>query len=98
MMLDTHVLSVWVNPGVFAVPLIAAVVTFLIGANKTSRAIGLLVPVAVFAASVLLVIATMEGEVVVSQVAGWQGGVAIAFVADLLSALMLGVSAVSSNP
>ncbi len=93
MITDTDTLSIWVIPGVFALPLIAAVVAFVIGANRVSRAIGLLVPVVVFAASVLLVIATMEGEVVVSQVAGWQGGVAIAFVADLLSALMLGVSA-----
>jgi multicomponent Na+:H+ antiporter subunit D len=90
---DTLFLSTWIIPGVFVLPLLAAVVTFAIGANHLSRLIGLAVPAAVFAASVVLVIATAEGGVIVSQVSGWQGGVAIAFVADLLSALMLGVSA-----
>jgi multicomponent Na+:H+ antiporter subunit D len=93
MSIDVAFLSTWALPAVFGVPLIAAVITFVLGANVVSRYIGLLVPVGVFAVSVLLVFATIDGQVVVSQIAGWPGGVAIAFVGDMLSALMLGVSA-----
>ncbi len=86
-------LSVWGLPAVFGLPLVAAVLTFMLGAGHVSRIIGLVIPSVVFVVAVFLLIETMDGEVVVSQVAGWPGGVAIAFVADVLSALMLAVSA-----
>ncbi len=92
MNIDIAFLSTWALPLVFLGPLIAAVITFVLGASAVSRFIGLLVPLGVFAVSIALVIATMDGQVVVSQIAGWPGGVAIAFVGDLFSALMLGVS------
>lgn len=91
---DVAFLSTWALPAVFVGPLIAAVITFVLGSSVLARFIGLLVPIGVFAISVLLVFATLDGQVVVAQIAGWQGGVAIAFVGDLLSALMLGASAV----
>lgn len=94
MMPDLAFLSTWALPLVFIGPLIAAAITFIIGSGPVSRFIGLLVPIGVFAVSVLLVFATIDGQVVVSQIAGWPGGVSIAFVGDLLSALMLGASAV----
>jgi len=90
---DLMFLSTWALPAVFGVPLFAAAITFILGAGWISRLIGLLVPAGVFVIAVFLVIATADGGVVVSQIAGWPGGIAIAFVADTLSALMLGVSA-----
>jgi len=93
MNIDVTFLSTWVLPAVFLGPLIAAVITFVLGAGAITRYIGLLVPLGVFVVAVLLVLTTMDGQVVVSQIAGWPGGVSIAFVGDLLSALMLGVSA-----
>jgi multicomponent Na+:H+ antiporter subunit D len=90
---DPMFLSTWAMPAVFGIPLFAAAITFILGAGWISRFIGLLVPAIVFIIAVFLVIATADGGVVVSQIAGWPGGIAIAFVADMLSALMLGVSA-----
>jgi multicomponent Na+:H+ antiporter subunit D len=90
---DLVFLSTWALPLVFGVPLFAAAITFLLGAGWLSRLIGLAVPAGVFIIAVLLIIATADGGVVVSQIAGWPGGIAIAFVADMLSSLMLGVSA-----
>lgn len=92
-MTDATFLTTWALPAVFGLPLIAAVATFVLGAGKASRVIGLLVPVAVFVVAVLLIGATAEGGVLVSQIAGWPGGIAIAFVGDLFSALMLATSA-----
>ena len=90
---DLIMLSTWALPAVFGVPLFAAAITFLLGAGWLSRLIGLAVPVGIFIVSVSLVLATADGGVVVTQIAGWPGGIAIAFVADMFSALMLGVSA-----
>ncbi|MGA0209505.1 MAG: monovalent cation/H+ antiporter subunit D family protein, partial [Candidatus Nanopelagicales bacterium] len=93
-MTDASFLSTWALPIVFIGPLIAAVATFVLGARWISRLIGLLVPVLVFIVAVLLILATLDGQVVVSQIAGWPGGVSIAFVGDLFSALMLAATAV----
>ncbi len=93
-MVDVSFLSTWALPLVFVGPLIAAVVTFILGARWSSRLIGLLVPILVFVVAVLMVLATIDGQVVVAQIAGWPGGVSIAFVGDLFSALMLGATAV----
>jgi multicomponent Na+:H+ antiporter subunit D len=93
-MTDAAFLTTWALPAVFVLPLIAAVITFIIGAGWVSRVIGLLVPIVVFIFAVFLIVATAEGEVLVSQIAGWPGGIAIAFVGDLFSALMLATSAV----
>lgn len=93
-MADVSFLSTWALPIVFIGPLIAAVATFVLGATWVSRVVGLLVPIVVFIVAVLLILATMEGQVVVSQIAGWPGGVSIAFVGDLFSALMLAATAV----
>lgn len=86
-------LSTWAMPAVFGIPLFGAAITFILGAGWISRLIGLIIPAVVFIIAVFLVIATADGGVVVSQIAGWPGGISIAFVADMLSALMLGVSA-----
>lgn len=90
---DLMLLSTWALPAVFGVPLFAAAITFILGAGWLSRVIGLAVPVGVFVVAVFLVVAIADGGVVVAQIGGWPGGIAIAFVADMLSALMLGVSA-----
>ena len=90
---DLIMLSTWALPAVFGVPLFAAAITFLLGAGWLSRLIGLAVPIGIFIVAVSLVLATADGGVVVTQIAGWPGGIAIAFVADMFSALMLGVSA-----
>lgn len=81
-------------PLIFAVPLLAAVLVALTGSRAVGRVLGLAVPGAVSVAGVALAVRTSGGEVVVAQVGGWPGGVAIPFVADLLSALMLVVSGV----
>jgi multicomponent Na+:H+ antiporter subunit D len=93
MTMDTTYLAAWAVPAVFGVPILAAVLAFALGTGRLTRIIGLAVPAGVFVVAVALVLATMEGAVIVSQIGGWPGGVAIAFVVDLLSALMLGVSA-----
>lgn len=81
-------------PLFFAVPLLAAVLAALTGSRAVGRVLGLAVPVAVAVAGVLLAVRTSGGDVVVAQVGGWPGGLAIPFVADLLSALLLIVSGV----
>ena len=86
-------LSDWGLPAVFGLPIIAGVITFVLGSGYVSRIIGLAIPSLIFVIAAFLLVETMDGEVVVSQIAGWPGGIAIAFVADVLSALMLAVSA-----
>ena len=93
-MTDVSFLTTWALPAVFGVPLFAAVATFILGARWSSRLIGLLVPIVVFVIAVLLIVATADGSVVVAQIAGWPGGVSIAFVGDLFSALMLAATSV----
>jgi len=90
---DVSFLTTWAMPAIFGLPLFVAVITFVLGAGKTSRVIGLAVPVVVFIFAVFLILATANGEVLVTQIAGWPGGVAIAFVADLFSSLLLATSA-----
>ena len=79
-------------PLFFAVPLIAAVIAIMVNRQQVSRAIALIVPAAVVVAAVAAIAETADGSVLVAQVAGWPGGFAIAFVADVFSALMLLVS------
>jgi multicomponent Na+:H+ antiporter subunit D len=77
-----------------AVPVLSAVLVVATQRRIVRRAVGIVVPAAVSVAGIALVIATRDGQVVVAQVGGWPGGIAITFVADLLSALMLVVSGV----
>jgi multicomponent Na+:H+ antiporter subunit D len=80
-------------PLVVGGPLLAAVLAVLVPRPVVRRVLALAVPTAVGAGGVALVVATRDGDVVATQVAGWLPGVAIAFAADTLSALMLVVSA-----
>lgn len=80
-------------PLVVGGPLLAAVLAVLVPGAMVRRVLALAVPAAVGAGGVALVAATRDGDVVATQVAGWLPGVAIAFAADTLSALMLVVSA-----
>jgi multicomponent Na+:H+ antiporter subunit D len=80
-------------PLVVAVPLLAAVLAIAVGSPALRRTLALVVPAAAAIAGVWLVAATRDGDVVATQVAGWLPGIAIPFAADLLSALMLTVSA-----
>ncbi len=80
-------------PLLFVGPLLAAVVSLLIPGLRTGRVLGLVIPAVVAGCGAVLVALTHDGSVVVAQVAGWPGGVAIPFAADLLSALMVTVSA-----
>jgi multicomponent Na+:H+ antiporter subunit D len=57
--------------------------------GRLGRVLVLIVPAAIAVAGAALVGATRDGQVVVAQVAGWPGGVAIPFVADLFSAMLL---------
>ena len=81
-------------PLFFAVPVLAGVLAALAGSRTLGRALGLAVPAAVVAGGVALAFSTSGGQVVVAQVGGWPGGLAIPFVADLLSSLLLVVSGV----
>jgi multicomponent Na+:H+ antiporter subunit D len=80
-------------PLVVAVPFVAAALTALVPRAWLRRSIALAVPIGAGALGVALVIETSDGSVVATQVGGWIPGVAIAFAADTLSALMLTVSA-----
>jgi multicomponent Na+:H+ antiporter subunit D len=81
-------------PLFFAVPVLAAVLVAVTGNRTLGRILGLAVPGVVAIAGVALAVWTSGGEVIVAQVGGWPGGLAIPFVADLLSALLLVVSGV----
>jgi multicomponent Na+:H+ antiporter subunit D len=76
-------------PLFFVGPLLAAAVSLLVGSTRVRWSLGLAAPVLVLAGGLALIWATRDGSVVVAQVAGWPGGVAIPFVADTLSALLL---------
>jgi len=80
-------------PLVVAVPFVAAALAALVPRTWLRRSLVLAVPVGVGVVGVGLVIETSDGSVVATQVGGWVPGVAIAFAADTLSALMLTVSA-----
>jgi multicomponent Na+:H+ antiporter subunit D len=80
-------------PLVVAVPFLAAVLAVLAPHPVLRRTLAVLVPVAAGVAGVALVVETQDGDVAATQVAGWLPGIAIPFAADLLSALMLTVSA-----
>ena len=79
-------------PLVVAGPFLAAIISMLVRQAVVSRLLLVAVPLAVIAGGVSLVVATADGSVVATQVAGWIPGVAIPFAADTLSALMLTVS------
>jgi multicomponent Na+:H+ antiporter subunit D len=77
-------------PFVVALPLLAAAISPLTGRNMLIRRTLLLgTPALVLIFAVMLVIETRDGNVVVEQVADWNAGIAIAFAADLFSALVL---------
>lgn len=80
-------------PLVVAVPFVGAIASMLVRRAVVSRLLLVAVPLGVLAGGVSLVVATADGSVVATQVAGWVPGVAIPFAADTLSALMLTVSA-----
>ncbi len=84
-------MSAWL-PLFVAGPLLAAVIALVARPPGVGRALVLLTPALVCLGGVALVAATSDGTVVAAQVAGWPAGIAIPFVADLLSALMLVVS------
>jgi multicomponent Na+:H+ antiporter subunit D len=77
-------------PFVVALPLLAAAVAPLTRQSQVlSRVLLLGTPALVLTFGILLVIETRDGDVLAEQVAGWAPGIAIAFVADLFSALVL---------
>ncbi len=76
-------------PLLFAVPILAAAVSVLDRSGRLGRVLAVAVPAGLALAGGALVWATRDGQVVVAQVAGWPGGVAIPFVADLFAALLL---------
>ncbi|MGJ7439806.1 monovalent cation/H+ antiporter subunit D family protein [Aquipuribacter sp. MA13-6] len=61
---------------------------------RLQRAITFLVSTLVLGYGLTMAWSTSDGSVVVEQVAGWQGGIAIPFAVDTLSALMVSVAAV----
>jgi len=72
-----------------AVPLLAAAAALVVPSPRARCALALGATTTVLATAVSLVVATRDGAVVAAQVGGWPGGVAIAFAADALSALLL---------
>lgn len=80
-------------PLVVAGPFLGAVIAMAVPWRWARRALAVGVPAAILAAGVALVLATRDGTVLAAQVGGWLPGIAIPFAADLLSALMLSVSA-----
>lgn len=76
-----------------AAPMLAAAVLLMVRARWAHRTIGFLVTIGVLVLGVSLLVASGDG-VLVEQVAGWPGGIAVPLVADTLSALLLVVSAV----
>lgn len=81
-----------VLPLFVAGPLLAAVISLVLRPPVVGRILVLLTPALVILGGAALVGATSDGTVLVAQVAGWPAGIAIPFVADLLSSLMLLVS------
>jgi multicomponent Na+:H+ antiporter subunit D len=80
-------------PLLVAVPLLVAFVAArLPGRPGLRRALGLGTSAGVLVAAVTMVVATRDGAVLVAQVAGWPGGIAIPFAVDTLSALMVAVA------
>jgi multicomponent Na+:H+ antiporter subunit D len=80
-------------PLLVAVPLLVAFVAARMpGRPVVRRVLGLGTSGGVLVAAVGLVLATRDGTVLVAQVAGWPGGIAIPFAVDTLSALMVGVA------
>ena len=84
-------MSAWL-PLFVAGPLLAAVISLVVRPRWVGRALVLITPALVILGGAALVGATSDGTVIVAQVAGWPAGIAIPFVADLLSSLMLVVS------
>ena len=84
-------MSTWL-PLFVAGPLLAAVISLVVRPPVVGRALALLTPALVMLGGAALVAATSDGTVIATPVAGWPAGIAIPFVADLLSSLMLVVS------
>lgn len=88
-------MSVALLPLLVAVPLLAAGLLVLAGDRRRLHAIVLMaVLVGSTAAGVALVVATSGGDALAHGLASWPVGIAIPFVADMLSALMLTVTGV----
>ncbi|GLJ80591.1 monovalent cation/H+ antiporter subunit D family protein [Microbacterium imperiale] len=80
-------------PLIVAIPLLAAgVAAFARRDRPWSRVLLLTVLTGNIVAAVALVVATADGSVLAHGVGGWPNGIAIPFVADALSALMLTVA------
>lgn len=76
-----------------AVPLfVGAATVALRKARAVRHCLSLAALIAVFGASIVLVAETSDGTVIAHQVGLWENGIAIPFVADALSALMLMVT------
>jgi multicomponent Na+:H+ antiporter subunit D len=77
-----------------ALPLVAAgLLVLLPGGRLLHRTVGLAASAAVLVLALLLVAETSDGAVVSQDIGAWPPGVAIVFVADQFSALMLAVTA-----
>ena len=80
-------------PLAVAVPLLAAALTAVVPSRTVRAVILLATHLAAVAFGVVLVVAVDGGEVLVSNVGLWPNGIAIPFVADMFSALMMTVTA-----
>ncbi len=76
-----------------AVPLLVAAVLLVVRQRAAQRALGLATTGTVLGLGAWLVARTGDGQVLVTQVAGWPAGISIPFAADRLSALLVTVSA-----
>jgi multicomponent Na+:H+ antiporter subunit D len=81
-------------PLLLAGPVLAAGVVALLSSRLLRQVVSAVSVTAVLTFALALVWTTKDGVVVVEQVAGWPSGVSITYAADLLSALMLTLTAV----
>ncbi len=77
-----------------AVPLLAAAVSMIVRGRAAQRAISFVALVVALVASIAVVVEVVADDaIVVARLGGWPGEIAITFVADRLSAMMLVVAA-----
>ncbi len=82
-------------PFLLWLPLLGAGLTLAVGGRvRLQRVISFTVSTLVLVYGITMLTLTSDGSVVVEQVAGWAGGIAIPFAVDTLSALMITVAAV----
>ncbi|MEL6977423.1 MAG: Na+/H+ antiporter subunit D [Pseudomonadota bacterium] len=85
----------WILSAPIAIPFAFAVIAFLFRHSPLGRWISVLGSLALLAAASILMNAVLEDGVVATQMGGWPAPFGITFVADLLSAVMVVITAIT---